>query len=43
MGLLRFDWQVPLTANARLILIGLLVILVAVLNERLAPRQRDST
>lgn len=37
------DWQVPLTANARLILIGLLVILVALLNERLAPRQRDST
>jgi len=36
-------WPVPLTANARLILIGLLVILVALLNERLAPRQRDST
>ena len=36
-------WTVPLNANARLILIGLLVILVALLNERLAPRQRDST
>lgn len=36
-------WTVPLNANARLILIGLLVILVALLNERLAPRQKDST
>jgi rhamnose transport system permease protein len=36
-------WGLPLTANARLILIGLLVILIALLNERLAPRQRDST
>jgi rhamnose transport system permease protein len=32
-----------LTSNVRLILIGLLVILVALLNERLDPRQRDST
>jgi len=38
-----FGGGVTLTANARLILIGLLVILVALLNERLAPRQRDST
>ena len=36
-------WTIPLNANARLILIGLLVIVVALLNERLAPRQRDST
>ena len=35
------DWVIPLNANARLILIGLLVILVALLNERLAPRQKD--
>ena len=34
-------WVIPLNANARLILIGLLVILVALLNERLAPRQKD--
>ncbi|MFM7159139.1 MAG: ABC transporter permease, partial [Planctomycetaceae bacterium] len=34
-------WVMALNANARLILIGMLVILVALLNERLAPRQKD--